>query len=250
MVAQISRAERKLETRIKQLRPKEQIANTWKQVKAQPIESARDSLGWGQALWARLNGAQDGSKSTQLPANLPPPSTMPKSLQKEIVAQLQMEVRPCTRSCVGGRRHCFVALGTDQQPCGPQVERLDREFKDASRERETKVRQVGVLGRAKMATEIRTLDDNVSETRRRLSVATLSLEMYRCYSCLEEEAMELTEDSRSVDDLALLVAELGEWPTAVEREAGTRWARAEPRGRSNSAQLSDSISCAPALRNC
>lgn len=61
------------------------------------------------------------------------------------------------RLCLNGQSGVSDALSLSFQ-----VESLDKRLREASRERESRLRQKNVLARARLANEIRALDDEVS----------------------------------------------------------------------------------------
>ena len=69
--------------------------------------------------------------------------------------------------------------------------------------RESKLRKAGISGRARMASEMRDLDEDVSSLSRTLAVRTLQLEMEYIYGCLEEEALDVAQDLQGAGYLLL-----------------------------------------------
>lgn len=69
--------------------------------------------------------------------------------------------------------------------------------------RESKLRKAGISGRARMASEMRDLDEDVSSLSRTLAVRTLQLEMEYIYGCLEDEALDVAQDLQGAGYLLL-----------------------------------------------
>ena len=69
--------------------------------------------------------------------------------------------------------------------------------------RESKLRKAGISGRARMASEMRDLDEDVSSLSRTLAVRTLQLEMEYIYNCLEDEALDVAQDLQGAGYLLL-----------------------------------------------
>ncbi len=67
---------------------------------------------------------------------------------------------------------------------------LEKQLQDASKAREAKLRKADISMRARLAPELRKLDDEVSSLSRALAVRTLQLEMEAIYGALEDEAVE------------------------------------------------------------
>ncbi|KAL3690632.1 hypothetical protein R1sor_004283 [Riccia sorocarpa] len=129
--------------------------------------------------WRRLNGRPGSNVIEPITAVLPVPTSIRPELEQKKLALIL------------------------------QVEALDKKLGEASRAREAKLRQKNVLKRTTMASEIRTLDDEVNELRKILAVRTLQLEMLLIYMYLEEDVLQVTDDIRSDEDESLLVAEFG-----------------------------------------
>ncbi|GAB4813221.1 hypothetical protein N2152v2_000267 [Parachlorella kessleri] len=115
-------------------------------------------------LWVRLNGGGGGSRA-RLPDGLPQPVCSEEGRGEE-VAQLNM-----------------------------LLEGLEKRLQEASKARENKLRKAGIQGRARMASELRDMDDSVAALSRELAVRTLQLEMAYIYGGLEEEALDIVGDS-------------------------------------------------------
>lgn len=145
-------------------------------------------------LWARLNGgrpAGDGAASGAVAAKrgLPP-----------LVG---------TRPDRAARRERLAAT----------VAGLERQLQDASKAREARLRKASTSQRARLAGELRALDDAVASLARALAAVTLQLEMEAVLGTLEEEALDVAQGSSdagflifrqgSSDELTLLAAEAG-----------------------------------------
>ncbi|CAM6086556.1 unnamed protein product [Calypogeia fissa] len=129
--------------------------------------------------WRRLNGRPGSSLNQPITAVLPRPTSLKIQLEQKKLALIL------------------------------QVEALDKKLGEASKLRESKLRQKNVLKRTRLASEIRTLDDEVNELRKILAVRTLQLEMQLIYMCLEDDVLLLSDDIRSDEEESLLVAEFG-----------------------------------------
>ncbi|KAL2623552.1 hypothetical protein R1flu_003757 [Riccia fluitans] len=129
--------------------------------------------------WRRLNGRPGSNVIEPITAVLPVPTSIRLELEQKKLALIL------------------------------EVEALDKKLGEASRAREAKLRQKNVIKRTTMASEIRTMDDEVNELRKILAVRTLQLEMQLIYIYLEEDVLQVTDDIRSDEDESLLVAEFG-----------------------------------------
>lgn len=69
--------------------------------------------------------------------------------------------------------------------------------------RESRLRKAGIAGRARMASELRDMDEDVSSLSRTLAVRTLQLEMEYIFSCLEDEALDVAQDLKGAGYLLL-----------------------------------------------
>lgn len=69
--------------------------------------------------------------------------------------------------------------------------------------RESRLRKAGIAGRARMASELRDMDEDVSSLSRTLAVRTLQLEMEYIFSCLEDEALDIAQDLKGAGYLLL-----------------------------------------------
>lgn len=67
---------------------------------------------------------------------------------------------------------------------------LEKQLQEASKAREAKLRKADISMRARLAPELRKLDDEVSSLTRALAVRTLQLEMEAIYGALEDEAVD------------------------------------------------------------
>jgi len=112
---------------------------------------------------------------------------------------------------------------------------LEGKLQEASKIRENRVRKTDIPSRAKIASELRKLDEEVTILSRELAIRTLQLEMEWVYECLENEAMDILGDpsisigssgepSRldlalarrgSTDEIALFTAEYKELATSL-----------------------------------
>ncbi|CAI5974161.1 unnamed protein product [Closterium sp. NIES-64] len=131
--------------------------------------------------WRRLNGRPPTTELEPLASGLPrPDSTGDKEEEKKLKLLLE-------------------------------VEALDKRLNEAIRSREQRLRQRNVLVRARLAREIKALDDEVNELRKELAVRTLQLQMQVIYMFLEQELLFAadSQDMRSDEDESLLVAEYG-----------------------------------------
>ncbi|CAI7765713.1 unnamed protein product [Closterium sp. NIES-53] len=131
--------------------------------------------------WRRLNGRPPTTELEPLASGLPrPDSTGDKEEEKKLKLLLE-------------------------------VEALDKRLNEAIRSREQRLRQRNVLVRARLAREIKALDDEVNELRKELAVRTLQLQMQVIYMFLEQELLFAadSQDVRSDEDESLLVAEYG-----------------------------------------
>mmetsp|Transcript_9473 Transcript_9473/g.34753 ORF Transcript_9473/g.34753 Transcript_9473/m.34753 type:complete len:693 (-) Transcript_9473:341-2419(-) len=133
---------------------------------------------WLAGVWARLNG-REGFESMSLPAILPLPVKKSSALEAERGDRMK------------------------------ETDEVERQLRNASRDRDKLLRDSrDRLARARLAGDIRELDERVSELRRALAVRTLQLEMLRIYAALEVEAAQFTETTaRSEREGELLLAE-------------------------------------------
>lgn len=150
------------------------------------VGNLRAGATYAGELWDRLNGGGAGSKAKRLPEGL----AMPEPTKEEraaVISALSLEVNG-----------------------------LEKRLQDGSKAREAKLRKADISMRARMASELRKLDDEVSSLSRALAVRTLQLEMEYIYGSLEEEALDncvgkpeglIMVGRGSDDELALLAAE-------------------------------------------
>merc|ERR1719201_851248 len=82
------------------------------------------------------------------------------------------------------------------------AEKLDKELKEASKARETKLRNAGVLERARMnsgtgkdASGLKEAEENVNSLRLELALVTLQLEMRLVFEYLEKEALQIIDEN-------------------------------------------------------
>jgi len=108
-----------------------------------------------------------------------------------------------------------------------EVDRLDKELRDASKVRETKLRKAGVLERARMASDLLAAEQNVNALRSKLALRTLQLEMRLVFEYLEHELLQIVEERThflpwrrgSSAELRLLVAEYALLDTKLAKVA-------------------------------
>uniref|UniRef100_A0A7S1XD73 Letm1 RBD domain-containing protein n=1 Tax=Compsopogon caeruleus TaxID=31354 RepID=A0A7S1XD73_9RHOD len=101
-----------------------------------------------------------------------------------------------------------------------EVERLERQLQDASKQREARIRTEDQLGKLIRAKEIREMDDVVIEIRRCLAVRVLELEMEIIYSYLESEidvAEELMDEQPFILEFGALEEQLVELSFLVDQ---------------------------------
>ncbi|BDA41254.1 probable mitochondrial proton/calcium exchanger protein at C-terminar half [Coccomyxa sp. Obi] len=205
----IEQAERAVEKfvarRLKAVQPGLQKA------RATPVSAVVGGLSSGAAyakgLWVRLNGGGrrhsiggntgegGGNTSTLLPSQLPAP--MPTRAQRS------------------------AAIAT----LSKEIDALEQKLQEASKVRETKVRRAGIGGRARLAGELRDMDDEVGALSRALAIRTLQLELEYIYGCLEDEALDIGQGTQNPsfllsrqgtsDEVALLVAEFALLDTPI-----------------------------------
>ncbi len=128
------------------------------------IEGVQKSATWARGLWDRLNGSAYDGASSAAPSGLPLPSTL-ESDRTAAVDNLHSE-----------------------------IEELEKKLQEASKARETRLRKAGIQGRARMAAELRQMDNEVAAVSRALAVRTLQLEMEYIYGCLEGEVIDILGD--------------------------------------------------------
>lgn len=128
------------------------------------IQGVQKSATWARGLWDRLNGSAYDGASSAAPSGLPLPSTL-ESDRAAAVDALHGE-----------------------------IEELEKKLQEASKARETRLRKAGIQGRARMAAELRQMDNEVAAVSRALAVRTLQLEMEYIYGCLEGEVVDILGD--------------------------------------------------------
>lgn len=69
--------------------------------------------------------------------------------------------------------------------------------------RESRLRKAGIAGRARMASELRDMDEDVGGLSRTLAVRTLQLEMEYIFCGLEDEALDIAQDLKGAGYLLL-----------------------------------------------
>lgn len=184
------------------------------------IQSLQGGAVWARGLWERLNGA--GREGALGGAGAPEGLPLPSLKENERAAAID--------------------------DLHKEIEELERKLQESSKARETRLRKAGIQGRARIAAELRQMDNEVVALSRALAVRTLQLEMEFIHGCLEAEAMDILGDptvtgkpdsglastkialalSRrgSTDEIALLVAEFKQLDAeltdlATEVEAGS-----------------------------
>jgi LETM1-like protein len=128
------------------------------------IEGVQKSATWARGLWDRLNGSAYDGASSAAPSGLP----LPLTLESDGAAAVD-------------------ALHGE-------IEELEKKLQEASKARETRLRKAGIQGRARMAAELRQMDNEVAAVSRALAVRTLQLEMEYIYGCLEGEVIDILGD--------------------------------------------------------
>ncbi|KAL4443418.1 hypothetical protein ABPG75_011155 [Micractinium tetrahymenae] len=153
------------------------------------VEGLKTSAVWARGLWNRLNGSPGQPLDKDAPFGLPLPMGSEEQ-RKQHMQQLNM-----------------------------QLDALEKKLQDASKARESRLRKAGLQGRARMASELREMDNDIAALSKALAVRTLQLEMEYAYGALEDEARDVVGDSKggdlklalsrrgSSDEVALLVAE-------------------------------------------
>jgi len=128
------------------------------------IQGVQRSGTWARGLWDRLNGSAYDGASSAAPSGLPLPSTLESDRAAAVDALLG------------------------------EIEELEKKLQEASKARETRLRKAGIQGRARMAAELRQMDNEVAAVSRALAVRTLQLEMEYIYGCLEGEVIDILGD--------------------------------------------------------
>jgi len=162
-----------------------------------------------QDLWKRLNGQTGGNSAAEAFQN-----------------QISLPIMEAT-----GKDSEMVKYLNDI------IVALESKLQEASKIRENRVRKTDIPSRAKIASELRQLDEQVTIVSRELAIRTLQLEMEWAFECLESEAMDIlggdivASDSNkskqkgvadltlsrrgSTDEIALLCAEYKELASAL-----------------------------------
>ena len=138
-------------------------SNAANSVGSSPSAAAPEILEGFQDLWKRLNG-QTGGNSTA------------EAFQRQISLPM------------------MKAVGKDGEMVGylnDVIVALESKLQEASKVRENRVRKTDIPSRAKIASELRQLDEQVSIVSRELAIRTLQLEMEWAFECLEAEAMDI-----------------------------------------------------------
>ena len=167
-------------------RAEETIEKGLDQLRKRPVSSLGQVAASTRGLWQRLNGVSPsrGGIPPEIFDAEPPPDPVEavrasKRQQSERVADISLE-----------------------------VESLEKELNEASKQREGTLRKQNALDRAKSQEELAGMDARVNSARRALAVRALQREMARIYTALEEEAADASEGgSFREEELALLVAE-------------------------------------------
>ncbi|KAK9908964.1 hypothetical protein WJX75_005261 [Coccomyxa subellipsoidea] len=171
--------------------------------RATPVSTVVGGLSSGAAyakgLWVRLNGG--GRRGGGNVASGP----LPYQLPAPVATRAQ-------------RAAAIAALSKD-------IDALEQKLQEASKVRETKVRRAGIGGRARLAGELRDMDDEVGALSRALAIRTLQLELEYIYGCLEDEALDIGQGTQNPsfllsrqgtsDEVALLVAEFALLDTPI-----------------------------------
>lgn len=163
------------------------------------IEGVKSGASWAKDVWGRLNGVPLDAMTVNGPSGLP-----------------LMTTTEADRTAAAGALH-------------GEIEELEKKLQEASKARENRLRKAGLQSRARIAAELRQMDNEVAALSRALAVRTLQLEMEFIYGCLEAEARDILGDPSvetssagknkeermalalarrgSTDEVALLVAE-------------------------------------------
>lgn len=126
------------------------------------IEGFQQSATWAQDLWKRLNGATNESDVDSASDILSLPFPKPEGKDAQAIEYLHKKIVD-----------------------------LEAKLQEASKVRENRVRKTDIPSRAKVAAELRQLDEQVTIVSRELAVRTLQLEMESIYECLESEALDI-----------------------------------------------------------
>ena len=171
-------------------------------VGAKPEAGFQDSIqgaaDYARGVWVRLNGGGTSTSVSMMEAAQVLPEGLP---------------RPVPLS-EGEASVALRLMGKTSDGLSIEVDRLDKELKEASKNREQALRKAGVLGRARLAEDLRGAEEEVSSLRTRLALKTLELEMNLIFKCLENECLQIIENTTflpwrrgSTQELRLLVAE-------------------------------------------
>lgn len=185
-IAKLGAAEKAAEKFVQKLQPA--VKKVRESSPKDLVANVKAGATYAQGLWDRLNGGEAGKIDKRLPEGLALPSSTKEERQASI-SELSLEVSS-----------------------------LEKQLQEASKAREAKLRKADISVRARMAPELRKLDDEVSSLSRALAVRSLQLEMQYIYGALEEEALDncvgkpegllnLGRRSGDDDELALLSAE-------------------------------------------
>ena len=145
-----------------------------------------------KGVWIRLNGGgKTGLDLVPLPEGLPRPAAISKKTKDAF------------------------AMGNASEIISIEVDKLDKELREASKLRETKLRKAGVLERARMDSDLKEAEENVNQLRSQLALKTLQLELRLVFEYLEKEALQIIDENNnflpwrrgSSEELTLLVAE-------------------------------------------
>eukprot|EP00898_Chlorokybus_atmophyticus_P004446 jgi/Chlat1/5001/Chrsp32S04977 len=162
------------------------VDDLMQQLRQLDMYTARQKLqgfaGTLRQVWARLNGN--------------------KGIDTEGVSTLPLP-RPPSQKAIRELKESELLI---------EAEELEHSLNSASKAREARLRQRGTLARTRLASDIREMDDQVSELRRKLAVRTLQLEMERIYGFLESDLLDVTGgDAVRTDEeeTVLVVVEFG-----------------------------------------
>ena len=98
---------------------------------------------WAKGLWNRLNGAPGQALGRDAsPFGLPLPTTSTEEQRKQAVQQLNL-----------------------------QLDALEKQLQEASKARESRLRKAGIQGRARMASELRDMDNAIAALSKALAVS-------------------------------------------------------------------------------
>ena len=143
-------------------------------------------------VWIRLNGGgTTGLDLVPFPEDLPRPAAISK------------------------KASVVFDMGQASELISIDVDKLDKELREASKSREMKLRKAGVLERARMDSDLKEAEEKVNDLRLQLALRTLQLELRLVFEILEKEALQIIDENNnflpwrrgSSEELALLVAE-------------------------------------------